>query len=299
MSTIQNIATAADRPSGLGTSNKGATYFQLDSGRLIIWDGTNWNEYFYDLQADPAFAANQLAYPGANSLYTSSSYTISTAPAVHYDANFISGTAGTTLNAGEPVTSWFNRSGSATDYDAVQAETSKQPLLDVDATTGYKSVYFDGGDYLSSPTAYSLSGDFTFIAVGNSQADNSNMVFFGQGLTGSTYHWLEYYGTTYGLVGSVTDTTYGPNYTSIQQFWSTRNDTTFNMYVQGGNSILSANTTMSRSLSHIGAGGIARLAGDIYEIMVFSSDLSVADKNTVRNYLNNKYSTLPTSSAFA
>ena len=297
MSTIQNIATAADRPSGLGTSDKGATYFQLDSGRLIIWDGVNWNEYFYDLQVDPNYAASQLGYSGG--LFSGTNYTISTQPIMHFDAAILDGSSqANNPSAGSAVSTWGDRSGQPVNYDATQATGSAQPTFNVSGSDKYLS--FDGGDVLDF-TNYALPAAFNMVAVCNTGGDNDHLLPVG-GDTNSQYILLEYGGVTYGITGgSATDNTYGPNYNSIQQFWSTRDGSnSHSVYVQGGNALFTVTTTQARTVAQLGKAnnGIYH-TGDIYEIIIWASDLSTTDKNTVNSYLANKYSSLPTLTAFS
>ena len=294
MPTTIPTTTSFTRPS---SPTIGDAYFETDTRRFIIYKGSSvWNEFFYDTEYDTTFVSSQLAYP--NGLFTSSDYTITTQPEIHFDATILDGSdAGSNPSSGSSVSTWGNRSGKATDYDATQATGSSQPTYT--ESNGEKYVNFDGGDVLDF-TSYSLSGAFTMVAVCNTNVDANIMVPIGTNTSGQYIMW-EYQGKMYGISGNVTDNTYGPHYNAIQQFWATRNGSSVHkIYVQGGNEILSVTTTASRPASRIGNLYTTLYhTGPIYEIIIWGSDLSTTEKNTVRSYLNNKYSNLPTSTAFS
>ena len=288
-----NTGTAASLPS---SPSVGDIYLETDTGQLRWWDGTYWNTFIEDSQYDPNFAADQLSYSGG--LFTSSNYNISTQPIMHFDATFLDGADhNNNPSTGTAVSTWGDRSGQTTNYDATQGTGSAQPTFTISGNDKY--VSFDGGDSLDF-TDYALPAAFNACIVCNTNSDANTLLPVGLNTNGH-YILLEYQGKTYGISGNVTDSTYGPNYNSIQQFWSTRDGSyNHNIYVQGANSILSGNSSASRTLARIGKANDAIFhTGDIYEIIIWGADLSTADKNTVNSYLANKYSSLPTLTAFS
>lgn len=296
MTTTIPTTTSTTRPS---SPSIGDAYFETDTRRFIIYKGSSvWNEFFYDTEYDTTFVSNQLAYP--NGLFTSSNYTITTQPEIHFDATILDGSdAGSNPSSGSSVSTWGNRSGAATNYDATQGTGANQPTYT--ESGGEKYVNFDGGDLLDF-TGYTLSSAFTMVAVCNTDVDANSLIPIGTGTSGQYIMW-EYgvNGRIYGISGSTIDNTYGPHYNSIQQFWATRDGSSnHNIYIQGGNSVVSATTSASRTANRIGNLYTTLYhTGRIYEIIIWGSDLSTTEKNTVRNYLNNKYSNLPTSTAFS
>jgi hypothetical protein len=289
-----NTGTAASLPS---SPSVGDIYLETDTGILRWWDGTNWNTFIEDSQLNPTFAADQLSYSGG--LYTSSDYNISTQPIMHFDATFLDGADhNNNPSTGTAVSTWGDRSGQTTNYDATQATGSAQPTFTISGNDKY--VSFDGGDSLDFAD-YTIPVEFNMVVVCNTNANANTLLPVGTN-TNSQYVLLEFGGKTYGIAGNVTDSTYGPNYNSIQQFWTTRDGSNVHqIYVQGGNSIHSQSTTASRTLSRIGVdnGGTIFHTGPIYEIIIWGADLSTTDKNTVNSYLANKYSSLPTLTAFS
>jgi len=242
--------------------------------------------------------ANELQYDSGLFFDTGGTYYISTDPVMHFDAAILDGSSSSNNpSSGSSVTTWGDRSGNSTNYDATQSDANKKPTYTVSGDDKY--VSFDGGDLLEF-ASYTLPTAFNMVVVCNTNADANHLLPVGANAS-SQYVLFEFNGRTYGLFTNGVDNTYGPNYNSIQQFWVTRDSgNNNNIYVQGGNSILSGNSSISRTVYRIGSMN-ANLyhTGPIYEIIIWGSDLSTSEKNTVRNYLNNKYSSLPTSTAFA
>jgi hypothetical protein len=282
---------------------KGELYFATDSYKLYVANSdagasdSVLSEITSSSQYDPAYAASQLSYTGG--LFTSSNYNISVQPIMHFDAAILDGAdQANNPSSGTAVSTWGDRSGQATSYDGTQATGSAQPTFTISGSDKY--VSFDGGDFLDF-TDYTLPTSFNMVVVCNTNADANYLLPVGTD-TNSQYVLLEYNGTVYGISGSSTDSSYGgPNYNSIQQFWATRDGSNnHNIYVQGGNSIISATASASRTVARIGKANDAFYhTGNIYEIIIWGSDLSTADKNTVNSYLANKYSSLPTLTAFS
>ena len=288
-----NTGTAVNLPS---SPSVGDIYLETDTGILRWWDGTYWNTFVEDSQYDPNFAANQLSYSGG--LFTSSNYNISTQPIMHFDANILDGADNANNpSSGTAVSTWGDRSGQATNYDATQGTGSAQPTFTISGNDRY--VSFDGGDFLDF-TDYTIPTAFNMVVVCNTNSDADYLLPVGLD-TNSHYVLLEYLGVTYGIFSTVTDNTYGPHYNSIQQFWSTRDGSNVHqLYVQGGNSIVTKTTSAGRTLSRIGKDNQSIYhTGRIYEIIIWGADLSTTDKNTVNSYLANKYSSLPTLTAFS
>ena len=289
-----NTGTAANLPS---SPSVGDIYLETDTGILRWWDGTYWNTFVEDSQLDPTFAADQLSYSGG--LYTSSNYNISTQPIMHFDATFLDGADNANNpSSGTAVSTWGDRSGQSTNYDATQATGSSQPTFRISGSDKY--VDFDGGDSLDF-TDYTLPTSFNMVAVCNTNVDADTLLPVGID-TNSQYILLEYLGVTYGITsGQATDNTYGPHYNSIQQFWSTRDSSnSHSVYVQGGNALFTVTTSQARTVARLGkANNSIFHTGPIYEIIIWGADLSTTDKNTVNSYLANKYSSLPTLTAFS
>lgn len=248
-----------------------------------------------------AGGGDELAYP--DGLWTSSNYIVSVQPIYHFDASILDGaSAANNPSDGTAVSTWGNRSGQATDYDAIQGTAEKQPL--------FQGTYldFDGGDLLTVNNAPGLAGGSAFTTITVAYKDGTTKFApIGKTPIQNAYYVapLNYSsGTTYFLdnsSASVSSAGYGPHFDSIQQFVFTKdtsNDWTY--YLQGNNSYKTGSTssTISGGFGSLGHNGYYH-DGRIYELMLFDSALSVADLNVIRTYLNNKYAGLPSSTAFS
>tara|TARA_Y100001970_G_scaffold2421_1_gene2885 strand:- start:707 stop:1519 length:813 start_codon:yes stop_codon:yes gene_type:complete len=241
---------------------------------------------------------DELAYP--NGLWTASNYTITVQPVYHFDASILDGAAaGNNPSNGTAVATWGNRSGQSTDYDAIQSTASAQPVFQGNY------VDFIPNDYMSVNNPPGLTGGEAFTLITVAYKDGTG-VFAPVGkhpLINSYYLPLNYSnGVTYFLSGSgsVSTAGYGPHFNSIQQFVVTKdtsNDVEY--FLQGNNSYktLSYGFTLSGLFGTIGHNGYNH-DGRIYEILLFDSQLSAANLNVIRTYLNNKYTDLPASTAF-
>ena len=243
---------------------------------------------------------DELAYP--NGLWTTSNYECSVQPIYHFDASILDGAAAANNpSAGTAVATWGNRSGQSTDYDAVQGTASQQPVfqdtyLDFDGTNDYL--------FVNNPPGLTGGEAFTLITVAYKDGTTMFAPVGKQAMINSYYLPLNYSnGTTYFLAGSgsVSTAGYGPHFNSLQQFVLTKdtsNDVEY--FLQGNNSYktLSYGYTLSGLFGTLGNNGYYH-NGRIYEVLFFNSQLSVANLNVIRTYLNNKYSGLPSSTAFS
>ena len=241
---------------------------------------------------------DELAYP--NGLWTASNYTITVQPVYHFDASILDGAAaGNNPSNGTAVSTWGNRSGQSTDYDAIQSTADNQPVFQG------SYVVFDTNDFMSINNPPGLTGGEAFTLITVAYKDGTGIF----APVGKNPHINNYYlplnftnGVTYFLSGNATVSTagYGPHFNSIQQFVLTK-DTSDDVeyFLQGNNSYktLSYGFTLSGLFGTIGHNGYSH-TGRIYEVLFFDSQLSAANLNVIRTYLNNKYTDLPASTAF-
>ena len=281
---------------------KGELYFATDTNKLYVANsdaGTSdsvLSEITSSSQYDPAYAASQLSYTGG--LFTSSNYNISTQPIMHFDAAILDGADQTNNpSSGTAVSTWGDRSGQATNYDATQATGSAQPTFTISGSDKY--VSFDGGDVLDLANSYSRAStnEFTIVQVGNANS------------SGSIYYLAPNVGATYGSVqlGKYSN---GVFYVRAGTLATSRDYSTFNMLTairtssdtlevfrdgdSSEGSISSSHVAATFDFDSIGPSGSTKTTGRIYECMLFDSVLSNTDLNTINSYLANKYSALPT-----
>ena len=276
---------------------QGEMYFATDSKKVYVANAdagaldASLSELSTAGQFDPSYESSQLGY--SNGLFTSTNYTISVQPKMHFDAAILDGSDQVNNPAsGLAVSTWGDRSGQATSYDGTQATGSAQPTFNVSGDDKY--VSFDGGDVLNLANSISRASTqpWTIIMVGNGDSTSSNY-YAAPNEDGGGSIQLGYY-------GPLEDIYPGPFVTNIDL-------TSLNMltYSRDGSNSLKAHRdgstllgtrTQSTTFVHeaIGSSGTTKTTGDIYEAIFFDSILSTSDLNTINSYFANKYSGLPT-----
>lgn len=285
-----NTGTAANLPS---SPSVGDIYLETDTGKLRWYNGTVWNTFDYDAQYDPAFAASQLSYSGG--LFTSSDYNISTQPKMHFDAVFLDGADNANNpSSGSAVSTWGDRSGQATNYDASQPTGSEQPTFNVSGDDKY--VSFDGGDDLDLANSLSRSSGQTWTVIQVGKGNTSSSTYYPAPNVDNSYGSVQlgvYLGATIYVRGNILAS--GKDYSALNMFTATRNGSNLVEVFRDGNSSEGTRTAADTFVfNNIGRSGGTRTTGDIYEAIFFDQLLSTTDLNTINSYLANKYSGLPT-----
>mgnify|MGYP003678549875 CR=1 FL=1 len=294
MASTLLTCTSTTRP---GSPSAGDTLFQTDDGRIITWDGSNWYVYDYDSRIDPAYNDWQLGYPSG--LFTSTDYTISVQPIMHFDAAILDGAD----KANNPVhdasvTAWGDRSGQATDYDATQGTGSAQPQFKISGEDRY--VYFDGGDVLDTANGYdrTAGNPWTIVMVGNA-AGAANIYYAAPNESGGGSVQLGKYSNGSIYPGPVVS---GQDLSTFNMLTYTRTAANVLEVYRDGDTSLGSRTQASTFVHEaIGPSGTTKTTGNIYECMLFDSILTNANLNIINAYLANKYDgspSLPTLTAW-
>ncbi|MBC7472248.1 MAG: DUF2341 domain-containing protein, partial [candidate division SR1 bacterium] len=193
--------------------------------------------------------------------------------------------------------------------NALQASSTRQPILKTNALNGQPVIRFDGvNDGMSAPLPLSGNTNFTLFSVTNHLNFPSNYgpspVSWGPDSTTGFFAGPYYYppqggskfisawGSASGASFSTQDAFAGQAKLSSSVY----NGSTNIMYLNG-----QAGTTGTKSDSNfttgtfdlgytsIVSGGGNYFNGDIAEVLLFNSALSNTDRQTVENYLNTKY----------
>lgn len=283
--------TGATRPS---SPSAGDAIYLSDVNRLAVYDGdiSEWRTFNSDGLVYNAAAPDELHY--TNGIYDSpsASYYLDVSPIMHFDANFMNGVdASGNPGVGDPVTSWSDRSGGITGINLSQATAAKQGLYDL--TNGLYGVKQASTGYYDLSSTYPLGSQLTQIIIA-SDPDNTDRI---AGLTPSSetcaatlFNLGGACGTTVRLAGAAGNSlTLG---TGPLLHVVTRNGAAHNYWYQGGSVHTSKTTTTFsmnavRMFSQYSGGGTSAL---IHEVLVFESELTLAQLNKVKNYVNNKYS---------
>lgn len=237
---------------------------------------------------------DELAYAGG--LWTESNYEISVAPIMHFDSAILDGAdSGNNPANGASVPTWGDRSGGGTDYDLLQATASKQMVFyDSGGIQGVEAV--DNYDYFDLTTSFAVAAadDLTQVIVatnidsaqnsisGLSPAThlNSNSIFVAGGNNGAL---------KIGGVAATSPPTFSQTDPNVHVL--TKDGTAFVYWWQGGSANQSKTATVNNTFTkmfttYTTAGNDCR----IHEVLVFSSVVSLANLNIIKNYVNEKYS---------
>tara|TARA_R110002020_G_scaffold300433_1_gene516063 strand:- start:265 stop:1239 length:975 start_codon:yes stop_codon:yes gene_type:complete len=307
-STLITCANTAARP---GSPSAGDTVYQEDTKQIITYDGSAWRVYDSD-------GTGGYALDGSN--------TLTAVPLFHFDAAKINGTdaSGNPSNAAALTGAWTSKINGVATF--AQGTGSKQPTWYSSGTSSESYLSSDGGDELQVEfrNAFTgpISGAFTAMAVMERDTGATN---FGMGGssggtqtedptswdTGAPW-WHHTSGAKdylyYGQTG--TDNTVAPTFasgsgngsTAVATYDVTRllmvvRDSSNNtrLYVDGNNTNTSNVATFSGLFQFdwmwrvYGSGYLSD--GHTYEMALWDSDLSAADKNIIISYANSRYGT--------
>jgi len=189
---------------------------------------------------------------------------------------------------------WKDKSGN--NNNAQQSDSTKQPTVASAELNGKSVVIFDGSDdTFTFPQVSNARTIFWVLKEKNQSADGSNLHF----LLGDTGKYDFHRGT-----GTLWDSTYAADgiksgATRVDQadFDGLNNDIPADKYIMvslvASADLAASQVTMDRDLGRNWDGGIA-------EIIIYNKALSDADRDSVENYLHNKwFGTAPTTSSIS
>lgn len=292
-SKLETCANASARPASPAA---GDTLFQEDIKQIIVWDGSAWYVYSAD---------NATGYDldGTNST--------TAVPLYHFDAEKFNGidTSGNPSDATAIDTSvvWRSRVG---DVFASQATAADQPQFKSSGTNSKPYILSDL-DYLVMNKAFRMESTFTIFGV--VESSNEQVSFIGNGLTKDASFSAAYvshdpeksvyfvwpganpsflYWEDFGQdLGSLPLALNGG---AMRTFIIPRNSSNETKVFMDGNNEDTNNVGTNTSPIFNGclmasAGGTFATKGNTYEIAVFDSDLSTADRNALGAYVQAKY----------
>lgn len=235
----------------------------------------------------PGLGADDLAYPSGTPA-SGTNYVISSTPVLHFDAYRITG-----LSDGDACDEWEDRSGNG--YDATQTSSSNQPTYRSSGQNSRPYLEWDGGDLMDIATGGSVSDDFTLVVVGKRASTSSSYIPISTDSTTYNYYWGYY--TSLGLYefAAFSVTGFSNDLTSFDFAWQMRDSSdVLKMYERDGGTELDSRTWSAVSTldyKHLGTrkSGSIRTDGDIYEVILWDSQLSTSELNVVLDQLDNKY----------
>lgn len=288
MTTI-NTCTSSTRPA---SPSAGDTLFETDTESLITYDGSAWKSYGAD-----------------NGNYNLDGTNItSVRPLCHFDAEFFNGvdTSGNPANDTSIDTSTVWKSRVDTSITLSQGVAASQPLYKTSGTNSKPYVYTDGGDYLALSKGFALPGEFTTFAITEHPSSQPSTIFGGSGVRTSTnpkylsadstiafgYTSNTYY-LYYQASGAANATAPLTGSTGMRALLISRDGSNNTKLFMDGDNVGSAVGTNSETqfigqVFH-GKGAVYGNIGNVYEMMLFNTSLSNADRNALGAYAQAKY----------
>ena len=299
-STLITCANTAARPAA---PSAGDTVYQEDTKQIITYDGSAWRVWDSD---------------GTGGYALDASNTIAAIPVLHLDAAKINGidTSANPSNAASLTVPWASKVNGTTTLS--QGTASAQPTWYSSGTSSEPYLSTDGGDELQTDFRTNLLGPISgpFTMMGVMERVGATSFGFGGGLTGTAFTstwsaspWWTYAAVDY-LHYSKTGTNSGarPTFASgvgngstavatytVPRLFMVVRDSSNNtrLYVDGNNTNTANVATFTGDLvmSWIWQlyGATYRSVGHTYEMALWDSDLSPADKNTILTYANTRY----------
>jgi hypothetical protein len=291
--------TSTTHPSNPST---GLLLYETDTNRIIFWDGSVYRIFNSDTVSSPTGGADDIHYPSGLFTNTNANYYISTTPQFHFDANYLDGVNITTGSDGDvaiPTNSFGWRDRTNANYKTYNATNGTCNLK-----TNISGTLSDGK--CTMPAIANQSGlalqlnyapetgfpanpgtEFTMFSI-QCGAGQANITPFG--------NYTQFYqdgGATHmfaGISASMTNhaqsLSIGPNLrigrsgSGGTEYWDTA--------IGGNTGETGGVVTVAPAYNTL----IHTYAMYTWEIIMFSSALSYADINTVKDYLQNKYTGL-------
>lgn len=289
MSTI-NTCTSSNRPESPST---GDTLFETDTDSVIVYDGSAWKSY----------GADNGGYnlDGTNSL--------TDRPVLHFDAEYFNGldTSGNPANDTSIDTSTVWKSRVDSSITLSQTVAASQPLYKTSGTNSKPYIYCDGNDYLYFSKGFTLPGEFTTFAIAETASANYPATIFG-GSGVRTYSSPKFlspdanlffgYGSNVAYImfqqtGAANGTAPLSASTDMRALILSRdssNNTKFWMDGDNGTTHTATNSE-PQFIGQVFRGNnpAYSLTGNVYELMLFTTSLSSADRNALGAYAQAKY----------
>jgi len=281
-STLETCANTAGRPSG----SLGDTVYQEDTKQIITYDGSAWIEYDSD-------SASGYDLDGTN--------VISALPAFHFDAEKFNGVDATgnpsDATTIDTSTVWTSRVGGIT---ASQDTSANQPSYKTTGTNSKPYVLSTAFMYLELSEIISAPGPFTVFAVSEATAAGKSATI-GDGVfkaeapkANIQFIWSNtnylYYSATGADSGALP---LAINGAETRAFLMTRDSSdNTNFFMDGDNetgTVVGTNSDTQFISSIMACISPYGLIGNMYEIAVWTSDLSSADRNILGVYAQAKY----------
>lgn len=283
MATL-STCTSTTRP---GSPSAGDMLYETDTSRAILYTGSAWK----------VFAPSDSAYP------IDGTSIISKRPNFHFDAENFNGfdTSGNPSDGTKIDTStvWKCRATGG-DIEGSQAASADEPTYKTGGTNSKPYVKFANTEHIELSKLTSLSGPFTVFGIAQTTS-SYDLCLVGDGAGGGNvpiynihFNWTagaEY--LYFGRTGADNGAPALDYYTALRAILVIRDSSNnTRVYVDGNNtnSAVVGTNTQTQWVSALGMGTSPyNHDGDIYEVALWDSDLSTADRNLLGDYAQAKY----------
>ena len=300
------------------TPETGALYYETDTNRLLLWDGTQFHVYNRDSLTNTTGGVDELHYPQGIYSDTTATYYISQSPMLHFDASHMNGINTQEVYAHDEWAEYWNER-TQNNYQYRETANGVDAVMDLNhsglmsSNTNTLPCVRDNGSFYT-PTGnapISISGDVTTFFV--LQPNNTSGL-----VSPSNYDsWYNNNNTTANQTYFHMKTSFGNNLGGTPNpAWTNTGETSWanwrlavnpttgpGLYI-GRNSDLghqvwrpdSRGNHVPITVGKTTSIGDLELIGSpynynqwIYEIMFFDTALSITEVNTVKSYLQNKH----------
>lgn len=303
--------TSDNRPSDPA---QGEVYYESDTSRIIVFDGSVWHVYNQDSLNYSTGGADDLHYP--QGLYSSSTanYYIASSPDIHMDANHVDGLNMTSgFSHEDEVNSWYDRTHNNYHMESYRKPTWTSNLSFIDLTisselsSGQCSMPAIDNDTFdkfnmdpSAPQDMTISNTVIYICAGPANVSPfNNYGYWYRSSTANPFNHINTWNSSMGLDETlrqrlISNYSTGPHLTIGRQ----DDSTAYVWDTESGGSPIGGNNAWSGSTNALDlSGGIMRssYAMKMWELIIFNQALDISEINTIKKYLQNKYAGLSNS----
>ena len=305
---MSTLLTTTSTTRGSLSPSAGDVFFETDTTRIIVYDGTDYVVFNKDGVSFSAGGAEELHYAGGPFSDATAEYFVSDAPFLHFDSARADGSLATPTNvvnmgtqfnsAGAEVNpngrAWRNRLNTAQFF----ADNSRNLVYDQTE----KAYFIEGRNPSTTGVAEDITGDFTYFLVQKDPVkilglthdnntgkemlvyDGSNLYLAGYSVSSASTV------ASSGISGEI-DLFAVRRTGSITKLWTLSKDigVPAGTNRRGATLTSTQSTTKNLHIRSLGRHKTTKLDGYLYEMIVFPTALNQANMDVVHKYIINKY----------
>lgn len=312
MSKLQTTTSQA-RPASPTT---GTIFHETDTNRLIFWDGTQYHVYNRDSLIQTTGGVDELHYPQGIYADSSATYYTSTSPLLHFDTSHMNGVDKTQVYGdGDNVLEWYDRTNNNYKYTA---NANYGAIMDLNHSstmsggTNTMPTFYNGTRFFNPPSGAptTIAGNVTLFWVMQPHNTSNQLSPFpysdwymnaASSGVGTYKHmgtgfaanlganpdpsWSNTGETTWTGFRKTVDATTGP-VLAISRNGDTHGNNVWRPDTRGNHAPIDISKSTKTADIQYAMHTYDQYA---YEIILYQSELSIAEVNVVKSYLQNKY----------